>query len=307
MVVLPPSDRLANEERHRVREAVERAFAVALPVDVDPETVVVLEPADTSAVLDAVERAVRRVGPGGTVCVLGAGMRERIGPVLALYPATRACLLPAPPVEGGGDLALDVDLEALGREVGVTVRAAAGEGTVLVLDAGDAMLDRRWRVGVASGVLDPDGVGAPGRTHTVRSAGELLQLLDDQAALIEEGIVPGSPQALGPMGRGDTLAGLEDAEPPSARFLPPVTVVVLDASPEAALLVDPLGERGVLVAGPRSLLPLDGPHDGIVVVRWHVRWHLPLAALLDAVIAAEGAPLTVAEAVVVVPGPAGRT
>ena len=277
-----------------------------LPGDVDPAAVVVLEPADTSAVIDTVERAVRRVGPGGTVCVIGADVRERIAPVFALYPATRACLLPAPSLEGDDQLTLDVDLERLGRELGIAARDVAGQGTVLVLDAGDAMLDRRWRIGVASGVLGPDGIRAPDRIHTVRSAEDLLRLLDDQAALIDDGIVPGSPEALDTADEADGLLGLDiDAVPP-ALALRPVSVVVLDGSPEAALVLGPLGERGLRVIGPRTLLEGDAIGDDAVVARWHVRWHLPLTTLLDAVITGEASPRTFDEVFVVALGPAGR-
>lgn len=308
-VVLPPSDRLAAPERDHVRQAVERALAAVLPEDVDPATVVVLEPSDASAVVESVELAVRRVGPGGSVCVLGTGVRERIAPVLALYPATRACLLPASPLEGDRHLALDVDLEGLGRELGVAARTAAGSGTVLVLDAGDPMLDRRWRVGIGSGVLDPEGVGAPGRVHVVRSAEELLRFLDDQAALIDGGIVPGSPEAFDPTDEEDPLLG-PDSSPP-ALALAPVSVVVLDGSPAAALVLGTLAERGLRVIGPSAVLGggaigEDAIGEDAVVVRWHVRWHLPLAALLDAVISGEASPLTFEEVFVVVPGQAGR-
>lgn len=306
VVVLPPSDGLAPVERHDLRRAVERAVVAVLPEDGGLGTVVVLEPADASAVVDTVERAVRRVGPGGTVCVVGAGVRERIAPVLALYPATRACLLPAPPLEGDGHLALDVDLEHLGRELGVAARAVAGQGTVVVLDAGDALLDRRWRIGVSSGVLDPDVLGSPGRIHTVRSAEDLLRLLDDQAALIDDGIVPGSPEALDATDGLDALLGLDVDPVPPALALPPVAVVVLDASQEAARAVGPLAERGLRVIGPRTLLDADAIGDEMVVARWHVRWQLPLAALLDAVLTGEGPPPTIEDVVVVAPGPAGR-
>ena len=306
VVVLPPADLLAVEERDHLRRAVERAFAAALPDDVDPATVVMLEPADAAAVVDTVERAVRRVGPGGTVCVLGAGVRERIAPMLALYPATRACLLPATPVEGDAHLSADVDLDALGRSLGAAARAAARGGTVLVLDADDPMLDRRWRSGVAAAVLEPGEDPTPGRVHVVRTAEEALRMLDEQAALLEGGIVPGSPEALATIDVEDPAAGLDGEPLPPALALSPVSAVVLDASLEAALLLPVLAERDLPVVGPRSLLVADGVREDTVVLRWRVRWHLPLGVLLDVVVSGgEPAPL-VDEVLVLEAGPAGR-
>lgn len=285
VVVLPPADRLADAEREQVRRAVDRALTATLPVGIDIATVPVLEPADTTVMVDTVERAIRRVGPGGTVCVIGAGIRDAIAPLLALYPATRACLIPATAIDDAVRLAVDVDLEGLGRELGAAARSAAGAGTVLLVDGGDALLDRRWRIGVVAGILEPGGGLAPGSVITVRTADEALGLLDAQAALIAEGIVPGSPEAMGrPPGAGP-LEILDGEVVPPERAFPPITVVVLDASIESALVVGPAAERGLLLVGPRSLLGPGGGAEDPAVLRWRVRWHIPLTALLRAAIA----------------------
>jgi hypothetical protein len=251
VIVLPPADGQAEAERARVRMLVERAAAEALPSGPAP---VLLEPATSDAIDATVEAAVRRVGAAGTVCLIGADGAAVVAPVLALYPAARVCLLPAsqdiattglvPP------LTADVDLDRLGRELGAAARAAAGQGTVLVLAGRDGMLDRRWLVGVIA--------GAPGALHTVRSADAALANLEAPAADVLGGVVP------------------DDDDLPLA--LPPVTVVVLDASSASAELVELLIERGLLVVGPRSLLV--GVPDEAVVLRWRVRWDVPLTALL---------------------------
>lgn len=303
-VVLPPVDGIAPEERDRLREAVDRALQEALPPGADPAGVVLLEPADTDVVVDVVERAVRRVGPGGTVCVLGAGMRDQVASILTLYPATRACMIPAAPIDDDGMMAADVDLERLGRALGVAAAGAAGDGTVLLLDAGDGMLDRRWRVGVTSGVRDPDAGSSSVRLLTVRSAEEALRLLDDQAALLADGIVPGSPGALeGPLADDDADPLDPDVLPP-ARALPPVAVVVLDASSEAALLVEVVSDRALLVIGPHSLLTEDESDDSSILLRWRIRWHIPLAALFRAALSGDGMAPIVDELLVLDPGPA---
>lgn len=303
-VVLPPAGLLAAAERDHVRRAVERAFAIATPEADDPARIMILEPADDDAVVDAVERAVRRVGPGGTVCVLGAGVRDRIAALLVLYPATRACLLPASPVEGDVHLTADVDLDALGRAIGEAARTAAGDGTVLVVAAGDPMLDQRWRTGVVEAVLAGGEGRTPGRVHVVGSADDALRLLDEQAALIAEGIVPGSPAALGSVDGSGVSVGLDEEFVPAALVLPPVAAVVLDASPDAVLLLPALAERDLLVVGPRSLLASDGVRQDTVVLRWRIRWHLPLSAMLDVALDGGGT-LPDDEVLVLEMGPAG--
>ncbi len=262
VIVLPPADGHAEAERARVRMLVERAAAEALPSGPAP---VLLEPATSDALDATVEAAVRRVGASGTVCLIGADGANVVVPVLALYPAARVCLLPVgrdvvtigtvPP------LSADVDLDRLGRELGAAARAAAGGGTVMVLAARDAMLDRRWLVGVVA--------GAPGPLHTVTSAEAALAFLEAQAADPLGGVMP------------------DDGDLPFASALPPVTVVVLDASSASAELVGPLIDRGLLVVGPRSVLV--GAQDDGVVLRWRVRWDVPLTALLGRVGAGSGA------------------
>ena len=262
VIVLPPADGHAEEERARVRMLVDRAAAEALPSGPAP---VLLEPVSSDALDATVEAAVRRVGASGTVCLIGADGANVVAPVLGLYPAARVCLLPAgrdvvtigtvPP------LSADVDLDRLGRELGVAARAAAGQGTVMVPTGRDGMLDRRWLVGVVA--------GAPGPLHTVTSADAALAFLDAQAADPLGGVVP------------------DDDGLPFAPALPPVIVVVLDASSASAELVGPLIDRGLLVVGPRSLLV--GVPDEAVVLRWRVRWDVPFTALLRRVEVGPGA------------------
>ena len=298
VIVLPPADLLAEAERDHLRRSVDRAIESALPDGVDAGVVTVLEPADTQAVVDAVERAVRRVGPGGTVCVLGAGVRERIAPVLALYPAARACMLHAAPLDDEPHLAVDVDLDGLGRALGAAARTFSQGGTVLVLHGEDPMLDRRWRAGVVAAVTEPAEDLVAGRAHTVRSAEEVLRLLEDQAALLAEGVVPGSPEALTSVDGIESALGPNGELLPPARVLPPVAVVVVDASAEAALLVAALAERDLPVVGPRSLLDGGVLAGDAVVLRWQVRWDLPLRRLLDAAITSGVRPEPVTEDVV---------
>jgi hypothetical protein len=99
---------------------------------------------------------------------------------------------------------------------------------------------------------------------------------------------------------------------PAAWLFPPVGVVVLDASRESALLVDAVLDRGIRVVAPRSLLAgrteVAGDAAG-VVIRWRVRWDVPLAALLRRAVDGEGStvpgPLAADGATIVLePGPA---
>jgi hypothetical protein len=306
VIVLPPADGLAVAERDRLRLLVARALDDAFPSGTDgvPDPVVI-EPADAASIVDAVEGAIRRAGARGTVCVLGADVRELLAPLLALYPATRVCLLPVNGLGEDGALASDVDLERFGRELGGSARRAAGEGTVLVLAGGDAMLDRRWWTGLEAVVAAPsEHASGPGAMYTARTAADVLAFLDEQEALVAQGILPGVPGTQG----SDTGPGAfeqpfrDDALP--SRVLPPVGVVVLDASREAALLVGPLADRGVRVIAPRSLLlATDAPGDE-VVLRWRIRWDVPLAELLRrAVLGEDPAPLR-GEVLVLEPGPA---
>lgn len=262
VIVLPPADGHAESERARIRMLVELAADEALRGAPAP---VLLEPATADALGWTVESAVRRVGASGTVCLIGADGATVVAPVLALYPAARVCLLPS-----GRDvvtmgpvptLTADVDLDRLGRELGEAAREAAGQGTVMVLAGRDAMLDRRWLSGVVA--------GAPGPLHTVASADAALEFLDARAVDPARGVGPDDDFQLAPA-------------------LPPVTVVVLDASAEAALLIGPLSERGLLVVAPHSLLV--GLTDEGVVLRWRVRWNVPLAALLRRAGVVPGAP-----------------
>lgn len=306
-LVLPPADGLAPSERERVAGLVERALDAALPAGVDPGSVPVLEPADRTALVDTVELARRRVGVDGTVCVLGVP-DEPFAELVALYPAVRLCRLPAMRSVDDATLAVEVDIERLGRELGAAARIAAGSGTVVALDGGDAMLDRRWRAGVTVGVTEPAEGSVSGRLHVARSVEGLLAMLDEQDALVAEGIVPGSPEARAggeEDGAGGDVPGrsLEDTLSPG-RALPPVAVVVLDASIGSSLAVGPLAERGIPVVAPRSLLLAAETPDELVVMRWWVRWDGPLAALVRAVLAGDPPASKGDDVVVVEPGPA---
>lgn len=292
-VVLPAADGLAPAESVRVRLLVEQALADAAPPVPGP---FVLDPATRDTFPSAVELAARRVGPGGTVCVLGGAGPAALDAALARYPGVRGCLLPAPERQATSapdapepdapepdaavtaQLAVAVDLGALGRALGLAARAAAGDGGVVVLAGDDAMLDRRWRAGVveAARIDGPEPAG----THVVTRAEALLALLDAQDALLAAGTVPGDPLSEDEIASGESVPGGAPSAAPIARTLPPVAVVVLDGSPEAAALVDPLAERGVAVVGPTSLLPAgDGVAPG-AVLRWHVRWDVALRTLL---------------------------
>jgi hypothetical protein len=294
VLVLPPADRLAPPERVRVRMLVDRALDEVIVTGARP---VLLEPATTDALSGAVETAVRR---SATVCVIGGDGRAALDAALALYPSRTGCMLPLAG-DAGRLLGADVDLEAVGRELGAVARAVAGEGTVLVLDGRDGMLDRRWAAGVLT--------AAPGAQHVVTSAAELLQLLDDQAASVAAGVVPGSAEARAGSGGDVEFPDREDV--PLALVLPPVEVVVLDGSVEAMAVVAGLLEREVRVIGPRSLL-LEHPDDASVVLRWRVRWDVPLVALLRRALsgdAASGVPdgapgWTMADVLALEPGPA---
>jgi hypothetical protein len=274
---------------------IDRALDEVIVTGVRPT---LLEPATSDALAGAVESAVRRAD---TVCVLGGGGRAALDAALALYPSRTGCMLPFDGGGGLGVLSADVDLERIGRELGSVARAVAGEGTVLVLDGRDGMLDRRW----VSGVI----AGAPGANHVVLSADALVQLLDDQAASIADGVVPGSMRARGRSGVADGSVDLDDV--PAALALPPVEVVVLDGSAEAEAVVDALLSRQIRVIAPRSLL-VDHPDDVGVVLRWRVRWDVPLVALLRRVLDGEVAPGTqddgpsweLADVLAIDPGPA---
>jgi hypothetical protein len=290
IIVLPPADGLAEPERARVRMLVDRALEGVPATTVAP---LVLEPATSAALADTVELALRRAGADGTVCVLGTDAHAAIAAARVHYPAPRTCALPPDPSsplpsESAEDAASQtvVDLELLGRELGAAARATAGTGTVLVLSGGDVLLDRRWRTGIVIGAAAAPGTSgaprAPGVVHTVLSAAEVLAILDEQAALLAEGIVPGGPGAVeGANGSGELqLPEVDDV--PIARQLPPVGVVVLDASPEALQLVTVLADRGMPVIAPRSLLLAAGAPEDAVVLRWRVRWDVALGALLRA-------------------------
>jgi hypothetical protein len=294
VIVLPPADRLAPAERVRVRMLVDRALDEVIVAGPRPT---VLEPMTSDVLASAVESAARRAA---TVCVLGREGRAALDAVLALYRSRVGCLLPVLGEDAEGRLWADVDLDEIGRELGAAARGVAQEGTVLVLDGRDGMLDRRW----AAGVL----VGAPGAQHVVVTAAELLQLLDDQAAAIAAGVIPGSPEALA--GAGGTADFPDREDVPIALVLPPVEVVVLDASVEAAAVVDALLDRGLRIIAPRSLL-VDRPDHAGVVLRWRVRWDVPLAALVRRVLDGEapsddqdGRTSALADVLALEPGPA---
>lgn len=310
VIVLPPSDGLAEPERRRVRTLVERAARAGVAAGAWQ----VLEPATAAALADTLALAVRRAGADGTVCLVGARGRTPLVPLLVRYPATRVCLVPGPLPQGAEERSAtvgDVDLQRLGEEVGAAARAAAGDGAVLLLDGGDAMLDVRWRRGVEQSILGAAGAVGPA-LGVVATAAEAVTLLDEQAALIADGIVPGASgpaapgadEADGPA-TGDTLPS--DGRMPDARALRRVAVVILDAGPEAARLAPVLAERGIRVVTPTSLLRAGDVAPTDVVLHWSVRWDAALAAALarpaaDGTDGADGATPSPVDALVLQPG-----
>ena len=287
VLVLPPSDALAGPAADELRRVVAGAVAQR---DGDAFGWEVLEPATAASLADTVEIAIRRTGGDGTVCVVGTRGRALLVASLARYPAVRICVVPGPAPTGvpEGRVAIgDVDLARLGRELGAAARAAAGPGSVLLVDSGDGLLDVRWRRGVEEGVLGSAGGSGP-TLGVVTTAAQALALLDEQAALVADGIVPGGPGAAA-SGDGAMLPEGRDGVPPAdllptARSLLPVAVVVLDAGPESAALAAQLAERGVPVVAPRVLVDAGIVRREDVVVHWRVRWD---SALLTAL--AEGA------------------
>lgn len=303
--MLPPADGLAPAEQDRLTTMVALALDGWLPGGPDDPAPVVLEPADAASFADTVERALRRAGPDGTVCVIGVGARDRLDPLVVLYPSVRTCAVPAVAPDDGGPQAVDVDLEELGRRLGVAARGAALGGTILVLDGGDAMLDRQWRTGVVAGTRDASAEEAPNPVHVVRTAEAAVRLLEEQAELLERGVLPGSAtpiEAEVPADGGDGADGEDDLPP--ALVLPPVRVVVLDASAEAALLVGPVAERGLLLVGPQSLIDDAGIADESVVMRWSIDWGTLVGRLLRS-ISSGGSPIVVDDVLVLEPGPRG--
>ena len=298
VIVLPSADGLADAERVRLRRLVERLVD---RTDADA-TVSVLEPTTAASLADTLDIAVRRVSGEGTVCVLGARGRPALGAVLARYPAVGTCVVPGPAPSGiTADRVVeeDVDLVALGRELGLAARAAAGDGAVLLLDGGDGLLDVRLRRGVEEAVLGATGGSGP-TLGVVATAVEAVTLLDEQAAMGDDDAVPGESDPVDPEGRGGIPPG---DLPPTARSLRPVTVVILDASPESAALVPSLAERGLRVVAPTVLLDADLVAPAQVVLHWSVRWDVPLSAALARSTGAPDAAVT-RDPVVLVPGPA---
>ncbi len=332
LLVLPPADELAPAARAALRAQVDDAVATA------GTDVTVLEPATRAALPATVELAARRAaaagavpgGAPGTVCVLGGRQTAALASALARYPAATGCRTPAAAsadadpaaatsADGGGDgalaadaatgaLAVDVDLGRLGRALGVAARAAAGGGGVVVLDAGDPLLDRRWRDGVLDGAREP--LTGTARTHVATGAAEVVALLDAQAALRAAGITPGSPRTAEELAEGRAGAAPDGAPTgaPSgasvARTLPPVGAVVLDASVDAAVLADVLADRGIAVAGPAALLATADPAAD-VVLRTAVRWERPLGVLLARAVGADAAAPDVDDVLRLTPGTTG--
>jgi hypothetical protein len=300
-LVLPPMDRSAAAERARLRLLVDRVLDEAVTSGPRP---VLLEPASADALDDVMEMVVRR---SGTVCVLGRDGQDALAAALALYPSRTGCALPLAGTGGDGrPFGADVDLEEIGRALGTSARAVAGDGTVVILDAGDGMLDRRWTRGVGAGASDDATSTAQ---HVVTSAAELIALLDAQAASLAGGVTPGGREALAGPGRVPVAAADDPDDLPIALVLPPVRVVVLDASIDSAALVGTVLDRGLLVLAPRSLLSDRSDPPG-VVMRWRIRWDVPLALLVDRVSGGERPAaddgVTALDLLVMEPGPAAR-
>jgi hypothetical protein len=244
VLVLAAFERLDAAEQARLRIAAGRALTGAVE---DGRPTRIVQVAEPEALDDVVETAAREAA---IVCVLGARARDALAAALLSYPQTVGCVLPD---DGDGDgegaplLTADVDLTALGLELGRTARAAAGQGTVILLWGQDAMLDARWIRGLQAGA---DG----GPKQTVMSAQELEAALDEATSTAVS---------------ASTLARSDRP------------VVVLDASRLSGELVGPLLARGVAVVAPRSILSAVPPQDlEAVVLRWRIRWDIPLLPLL---------------------------
>jgi hypothetical protein len=209
---------------------------------------------------EVVEQAARSAD---VVCVLGSAARASLESALLLYPRTIGCGLPAP-TDGTIVLGVELDLAELGSQIGRAARAAAGTREVLVLSGGDALHGSNWAAGVSAG-----------------AAGGPVRILGSPDAVREELL----------RARGSTAGG-------AGQSRSTVGVVVLDASPGAADLARELLEQRVLLVAPRAFVA-DAPDVTSLVLRWRVRWDLPLTGLLRrAIAAADGVPP------VVVPGPA---
>ena len=268
-IVLPPAELSAPVERVRVRMLVDRAVEASI---VRGDRPVLIEPATADALGDAVELAVRR---SDTVCVMGREAQSALVEALALYPSRTACLIPAHGIRRAGWVGVDIDLDEVGRTLGAAARSVARDGTVVVLDGKDGMLDRRWAAGVRAGVVDGGGVDSR-PVVTVSSAGELFGLIDALAAEASD-----LPPDLPPDRSSD--APSDDRLDVPTGALPPVQVVVLDASAASAEAVDVLLGRGLQVIAPRSLLAERTDHPG-VVMNWRLRWDVALTVLLRLIV-----------------------
>jgi len=240
VLVLAAFEQLDAAEQARLRIAAGRALTEAVA---EGRPARIVQVAEAEALDDVVEEAAREAA---IVCVLGARARDALAAARSLYPQTVGCVLPDDGV-GPALLTADVDLAALGLELGQAARAAAGQGTVIILWGQDAMLDARWIRGLQTGT---DG----GPKQMVMSAQELEAVLRDAQTLAARTSSPG---------RTDR------------------PVVVLDASRLGGELVGPLLANGVAVVAPRSILSSVPPQDlESVVLRWRIRWDVPLIPLL---------------------------
>ena len=253
VIVLPPLDRLDALEYARVRAGAARAVDEVLG-SARPNRIV--SAPTLSSLGDVVEQAARSAD---IVCVLGPEARSSLEAALLLYPRTVGCGLPSP-ADGVAVLGLDLDLEELGLLLGRAARAAAGTKEVLVLSGGDALHGVAWLAGVGAGA-------AGGPVRILGSADDLREELERA-------------------GGGAVVVDDPDVGARSVRS--EVGVVVLDASPGASELALELLERRVLLIAPRAFVA-DAPDVASLVLRWRVRWDLPLTGLLRrAVAAAEG-------------------
>ena len=253
VVVLPPLDRLDPLEHARVRAGTARAVDEVLG---STRPFRIVSAPTLSSLGDVVEQAARSAD---IVCVLGHDARPTLEAAQLLYPRMVGCGLPVS-VDGGAVIGVDLDLQELGLHLGRTARAAAGTREVLVLSGGDALHGGAWVAGVGAGA-------AGGPVRILASAGDLRAELERDGA-------------------GTRV--VEDPDVGARSVRSEVGVVVLDASPGAAELALELLERGVLLIAPRAFVA-DAPDTASLVLRWRVRWDLPLTGLLRrAVAAAEG-------------------
>jgi len=175
-VVLPPGDPTVDLQVAELRDDLS-SLSRTPPDGVDDLRVVTT---DAPRFVTDVARLLARDGTD-LICVFGDAARRTVRDVSELYPELDYCALPAVAVEGGRDDRLtlvDVRMEEIGHLAGVAALAAAGEGPVGAVIAGD----RVGRGEMVAGLEATVGAERLG-VHTVASLEEALEAV---AELVEE-------------------------------------------------------------------------------------------------------------------------